>query len=96
MFNTCIEFKKDIYDITKQETRELFSDLGFVCKINELRFHICENEEKAGFCQQTFTHRFLSRRKRELVNFIGHSEIERLKAGRLRSFSRRVYDFRIP
>ena len=91
----CRKFERESYDITQEDTRRRFSDLGFACKINQERFHICENEGKAGFCQQTFTRKWLSK-KRKLKSFIGHNEIVKLKDGGLKCFSTRVYDFKIP
>ena len=88
----CLAFEVESYDITQDPIRERFSDLGFVCKINKERFHICEHEEKAGFCQVEFKRRWFSK-KRIVRQFIGHNEIEKIKDGGTKCFSVRVYDF---
>lgn len=90
------EFYYDIvvYDVNNDSVRENLDSLKFVCKINEIRYHLCKEGNKAGFCNQTFKRDwFLGPKKRILLDFIEASDFERLVDGKARCFSTRSYGF---
>ena len=91
--NRCKEFSPvEVYDISVKETREYLDELKFACVINNKRYHLCNENDEAGFCQQTFERSWF-KKNRVLVDFIKHDDIKRLIDGEARCFSINNYGF---
>ena len=84
----CKQFVVKSYDLDDKSIRDQLRELQFVCKLGDKRFTICA--DRAGLCHKYYKGSIF---KKEVVEFIAQTEVQRLLNGGTVCFNEDEYPY---